>query len=61
MREVRRGGFAAVGEPFWRQWPLPDAVDEGDFVSLEETVGRFEQAGLSVTGILAASEADWDH
>lgn len=58
---VRRGGFVAVGEPFWRQWPLPDAVDEGDFVSLEETVGRFEQAGLSVTGILAASEADWDH
>ena len=58
---VRSGGFVAVGEPFWRQWPLPAGIDEEEFVGLEETVERLERAGLQVTGIIAASEDDWDH
>jgi SAM-dependent methyltransferase len=57
---VPKGGFVAIGEPFWRQWPLPDGVEDGDFVSLAATVERFEQAGLATTGIIAASEDDWD-
>lgn len=61
LPSVRRGGFVAIGEPFWRQWPLPKGIDEEDFVSFEATVERFEQAGLATTGIIAASEEDWDH
>jgi len=57
---VRRGGFVAVGEPYWRQWPLPDGVDSQGYVPLEETVTRLEQAGLALTGIIAASDDDWD-
>jgi SAM-dependent methyltransferase len=57
---VRRGGFVAIGEPFWRQWPLPKGIDAEAFVSLEQTVARFEQAGLVLTGLIAASDDDWD-
>jgi SAM-dependent methyltransferase len=58
---ARDGGFVAIGEPFWRQWPLPDGIEQEGFVDLEATVERFEQAGLAPTGIIAASEDDWDH
>jgi SAM-dependent methyltransferase len=58
---VRRGGFIAIGEPFWRQWPLPDGLEDSGFVGLDATVARFEQAGLATTGIIAASGDDWDH
>src|SRR5215208_2580211 len=57
---VRRGGFVAVGEPFWRQWPLPDAVESQGYVGLEETVARLEEPGLALTGLVAASADDWD-
>lgn len=57
---VRRGGFVAIGEPFWRQWPLEPEVDPGDFIGLEATIARFEGAGLVTTGLIAASEDDWD-
>ncbi len=58
---VRSGGSVAIGEPFWRQTPPPADGHPGDFVSLEATVARFEGAGFATTGILAASEDDWDH
>ena len=58
---VRHGGSVAIGEPFWRQWPLPAGVDDGGYVDLATTVGRFEGAGLAVTGLIGASEDDWDH
>jgi SAM-dependent methyltransferase len=58
---VREGGSVAIGEPFWRQWPLPDGIEQDDFVDLQATVERFEQAGLAPTGIIAASADDWDH
>jgi SAM-dependent methyltransferase len=57
---VPRGGFVAIGEPFWRQWPLPEAIDPGSYVALDETAGRFEEAGFALTGLIAASEDDWD-
>jgi SAM-dependent methyltransferase len=57
---LRPGGSAAIGEPFWRQWPLRDGVDPESFVSLADTVARFGQAGYAVTGVIAASEDDWD-
>jgi SAM-dependent methyltransferase len=58
---VRAGGFIAIGEPFWRQWPPPAGGHEGDFVTLDATVARFEASGLATTGIIAASDDDWDH
>lgn len=55
-RIVPGGGAIAVGEPFWR-----DAGHEGDgFVDLPGTVARFEAAGVDLTGMVAASEDDWD-
>jgi len=60
---VAPGGFVAVGEPYWRTWPLPQGFepDPGeDFVTLSETVGRFESAGLTVVGLIASSQDDWD-
>jgi len=58
---VPPGGFVAIGEPFWRHWPLPEDIEEQGFVGLEETAARFERAGFQITGIIAASEDDWDH
>jgi SAM-dependent methyltransferase len=57
---ARAGGFVVVGEPFWRQWPLPDDVDDEGYVSLAATARRFEDAGLVLVGLLASSEDDWD-
>ncbi|MFN2471113.1 MAG: cyclopropane-fatty-acyl-phospholipid synthase family protein [Gaiellaceae bacterium] len=58
---VRAGGFVAVGEPFWRRWPLPEGVDDEGYVGLDATLARFTEAGVAVTGLIAASEDDWDH
>ena len=57
---VRPGGHVCVGEPYWRRWPLPDGVDDQGFVSLTETVDRFERTGLAVVTLIDASEDDWD-
>ncbi|MBI4261770.1 MAG: methyltransferase domain-containing protein [Actinobacteria bacterium] len=60
---VRAGGSVAVGEPYWRRWPLPDGFqpDPGeDFTTLDETVRRFEGAGLAATALIDASFDDWD-
>jgi SAM-dependent methyltransferase len=57
---VRAGGHVVVGEPYWRQWPLPRGIDDQGFVALRETVGRIESAGLSLQGLIAASDDDWD-
>jgi SAM-dependent methyltransferase len=53
---VGRGGAIAIGEPFWRQ---PGRDDRG-FADLPTTVTRFESVGLDLTGMIAASEDDWD-
>lgn len=54
----------AVGEPYWREWPLPEGfappVGEEDFLPLAETVERFESAGVEVVSLLASTEDDWD-
>jgi SAM-dependent methyltransferase len=64
---VPTGGFVAIGEPYWRRWPLPEAIANGEdlahhgFTGLAETVARFEQAGFEITGIIGSSVDDWDH
>ncbi|HLB61873.1 MAG TPA: class I SAM-dependent methyltransferase [Actinomycetota bacterium] len=60
---VRPSGFVAVGEPYWRTWPLPESVDPDwreDFVTLPETVERFEAAGVRPVTIIDSSLDDWD-
>jgi hypothetical protein len=56
---VKRGGYLALGEPYWRSEP-PQGVDGDPFVSLPETVARLESAGVHLTGIIAAGQDDWD-
>ena len=53
---VGPGGAIAVGEPFWRQL----GREERGFVDLPTTVARLESAGADLTGLVAASEDDWD-
>jgi len=53
---VGRGGAIAVGEPFWRR----PGRDELGLVDLPKTVARLESAGVDLTGLIAASEDDWD-
>ena len=59
-RAVPDGGFVVVGEPYWRRWPLPADVDDGGFVALADTAGRFDVGGLELVGLIAASDDDWD-
>ena len=55
---VRPGGHLAVGDVYWRNGRPESSGDA--FVSLPETVRRFERAGPPVTTLIAASEDDWD-
>jgi precorrin-6B methylase 2 len=61
---VRAGGCIAVGEPYWRTWPLPGDLDPGPeysgFVPLADTADRVESAGLNLVTLIASSEDDWD-
>jgi SAM-dependent methyltransferase len=58
----------AIGEPYWRVWPLPAApdsdkeerTDEEEWLPLPETIERFESAGVRVVSLIASSEDDWD-
>jgi SAM-dependent methyltransferase len=58
---VRSGGFVAIGEPYWKEWPLPsDVEDDMGFVPLVDTVDRFTSGGLALTGLISSSVDDWD-
>ena len=58
----------AVGEPYWRDWPLPPAaaddhpqrVAEEDWLPLAETIDLAESTGVRVVSLIASSEDDWD-
>jgi precorrin-6B methylase 2 len=60
---VRAGGHVAVGEPYWRTWPLPAVYDPGpydQYVTLAETVQSLQSAGLIPVALIDASLDDWD-
>ena len=61
---VHEDGFVAVGEPYWKRWPLPEefSLDPGEegFTTLRKTVGRFEAAGVAPVGMIVSSQDDWD-
>jgi hypothetical protein len=58
----------AVGEPYWRVWPLPpdpfagehERTDESEWLPLLETVERFDSTGVRVVSLIASSQDDWD-
>ncbi len=58
----------AVGEPYWRMWPLPpdpfsgeqERTAEDDWLPLLETVEGFESTGVRVVSLIASSQDDWD-
>jgi SAM-dependent methyltransferase len=58
----------AVGEPYWRVWPLPpdpfagehERTAESEWLPLPETVERFESTGVRVVSLIASSQDDWD-
>jgi len=55
---VRGGGFIAVGEPYWRSWPLLEGAeaDEGeDFLPLPDTTERLRTAGLELVTLIDSS------
>jgi len=61
--------LVAVGEPYWRSWPLPPAPDltgssprtaEEEWLPLPETIERAESTGVRVVSLIASSEDDWD-
>jgi SAM-dependent methyltransferase len=58
---VRPGGQVVIGEPYWKEWPLPRGIDDQGWLPLNETVARFESAGLVLEGLITSSEHDWDH
>jgi SAM-dependent methyltransferase len=57
---VRPGGCVAVGEPYWREWPLPREVEDQGYLPLLETTRLVESAGLALVGLVDASLDDWD-
>ncbi len=58
----------AVGEPYWREWPLPaepsfgeeERVDEQAWLPLSMTIEQAESAGVRVVSLIASSQDDWD-
>jgi SAM-dependent methyltransferase len=60
--------LVAVGEPYWRVWPLPPPPREDDplrtaedeFLPLAKTIEQAESAGVRVVSLIASSEDDWD-
>jgi hypothetical protein len=61
--------LVAVGEPYWRSWPLPPVPEldnssprtaEDEWLPLPETIERAESAGVDVVSLIASSEDDWD-
>ena len=58
--------LSAVGEPYWREWPLPPIADgplrtdEDEWLPLGSTVERIESAGVQVVSLISSSEDDWD-
>jgi hypothetical protein len=59
----------AVGEPYWRIWPLPQEAEledvprrigEEDWRPLRETIELAESTGVRVVSLIASSEDDWD-
>jgi SAM-dependent methyltransferase len=57
--------LVAVGEPYWRTWPLPleaepERLGSEDWLPLAATLERAESTGVRVVSLIASSQDDWD-
>jgi SAM-dependent methyltransferase len=64
-QSLKPDGLILVGEPYWIQSPPEEAyaaegVSEGDYVSLEGTLDRFEASGMDLIEMVLASQDGWD-
>ena len=62
---LKPGGFLLIGEPYWIDVPPETAyaamgVSKDDFVSLEDTLDRFESAGVRLVEMVLANHYGWD-
>ena len=62
---LKPGGLLLIGEPYWID-PPPEAayeamgVSKDDYVSLDETLDRFESAGMRLIEMVLANHHGWD-
>jgi len=64
-RSLKPGGLILVGEPYWIQPPPDEAyaaegVGRNDYVSLGETLDRFEASGMNLIEMVMADQNGWD-
>ena len=62
---LKPDGLLLIGEPFWIEPPPETAyaamdVKKEDFVSLDDTLDRFESAGMRLVEMVLASHYGWD-
>jgi SAM-dependent methyltransferase len=60
---VRRRGYVAVGEVYWRTWPLPATYEPAEgqnFRTLGDTVAMLDSGGIRPVALIDASLDDWD-
>ena len=65
---LKPGGLLLIGEPYWNELP-PESVyaayaatgiGKDDYVSLDETLTRFESAGVQLVEMVLANHDGWD-
>lgn len=42
-------------------WEIVERDQDRGYVALDETVARFEGGGFATSGVIGASDDDWDH
>jgi ubiquinone/menaquinone biosynthesis C-methylase UbiE len=62
---IKPGGLLLVGEPYWIDLPPETAyaamgVSKDDYVTLVETLDRFESAGMRLVEMVLANQYGWD-
>ena len=65
---LKPGGLLLIGEPYWID-PPPEAayaayaamgISKDDYVSLDDTLNRFESAGMRLVEMVLANHHGWD-
>lgn len=62
---LKPGGLLLVGEPYWIEPPPETAysaigVNKDDYVALDDTLDRFESAGMRLVEMVLADHHGWD-
>ena len=62
---LKPDGLLLIGEPYWIEPPPETAyaamgVSKDDYVSLDDTLDRFESAGMRLVEMVLANHFGWD-